>query len=514
MLDGLLVRFLVRTVSSQDEPLATFLEMSGISKRFGGVHALRDVDLTLEVGEVHCLVGENGSGKSTLIKIISGVEAPERGGRIAISGQEYPKLNPVRSTHCGIQVIYQDLSLFPNLNVAENIAMAHHLGGLRRVDWPALRATAMAAMAKVGVELNPEIKVSDLSIAGRQLIAICRALAADAKLLIMDEPTASLTRHEVDALIKLVSELKRTGICIVFVSHRLDEVLEIAERVTVLRDGRKVGTFAAETINDRKLSHLMTGKAFEYHVQARGVAVGPVVLEVERLGRDGDYHDVSFQLRAGEIVGLTGLLGSGRTELALSLFGMNPPDRGTIALQGRQIALNTNADAMDLGIAYVSEDRLTLGLILDQSITANITLTMLERLADAFGLIGARARQTHVARWVAELAIRVSNPENPVKTLSGGNQQRVVLAKWMATNPRVLILDGPTVGVDISAKDGIYEIIQRLAREGVAVLMISDEIPEVLYHSHRVLVMRQGRVTTDVPAEHTSEDALRQAVNA
>jgi simple sugar transport system ATP-binding protein len=330
----------------------------------------------------------------------------------------------------------------------------------------------------------------------------------------MDEPTASLTRHEVDALIKLVSELKRTGICIVFVSHRLDEVLEIAERVTVLRDGMKVGTFAAETIDDRKLSHLMTGKAFEYQVRARGVAAGPVVLEVEGLGRDGDYHDVSFQLRAGEIVGLTGLLGSGRTELALSLFGMNPPDRGTIALQGRQIALNTNADAMGLGIAYVSEDRLTLGLILDQSITANITLTMLERLAGAFGLIGARARQTHVARWVAELAIKVSNPENPVKTLSGGNQQRVVLAKWMATNPRVLILDGPTVGVDISAKDGIYEIIQRLAREGVAVLMISDEIHEVLYHSHRVLVMREGRVTTDVPAEHTSEDALRQAVNA
>ena len=377
--------------------MATFLEMSGISKRFGGVHALRDVDLTLEVGEVHCLVGENGSGKSTLIKIISGVEAPERGGRITISGQEYPKLNPVRSTHCGIQVIYQDLSLFPNLNVAENIAMAHHLGGLRRVDWPALRATALAAMAKVGVELDPEAKVSDLSIAGRQLVAICRALAADAKLLIMDEPTASLTRHEVDALMKLVSELKRTGICIVFVSHRLDEVLEIAERVTVLRDGMKVGTFAAATIDDRKLSHLMTGKAFEYQVQARGVAAGPVVLEVEGLCRDGDYHDVSFQLRAGEIVGLTGLLGSGRTELALSLFGMNPPDRGTIALQGRQIALNTNADAMDLGIAYVSEDRLTLGLILDQSVTANITLTMLERLADAFGLIGARAANPRCA---------------------------------------------------------------------------------------------------------------------
>jgi simple sugar transport system ATP-binding protein len=494
--------------------LATFLEMSGISKRFGGVHALRDVDLTLEVGEVHCLVGENGSGKSTLVKVISGVEEPERGGRIAISGKEYPKLNPVRSTHCGIQVIYQDLSLFPNLNVAENIAMGQHLGGFRTVDWPAMRATAMAAMAKVGVELDPDTKVSELSVAGRQLVAICRALAADAKLLIMDEPTASLTRHEVDTLIKLVSDLKRTGICIVFVSHRLDEVLEIAERVTVLRDGTKVGTFAAETIDDRKLSRLMTGKAFEYQVQAGGLAASPVVLEVEGLGRDGDYHDISFQLRAGEIVGLTGLLGSGRTELALSLFGMKPPDRGTIALEGRGIALKTNADAIHAGIAYVSEDRLVLGLILDQSVTSNITLTMLKRLAGAFGLIRTRARQTHVARWVGELGIKVSNPENSVKTLSGGNQQRVVLAKWMATNPRVLILDSPTVGVDISAKDGIYEIIRRLAREGVAVLMISDEIPEVLYHCHRVLVMREGRLTTNVPAENTSEDALRRAVNA
>src|SRR4030081_2600747 len=258
-----------------------------LTKRFGGLNVSLDVDLTLEAGEVHCLVGENGSGKSTLIKIISGVEAPEPRGRITISGKEYPKLNPVYSTHCGIQVIYQDLSLFPNLTVVENIAMAHHLGGVHTVNWSSMRATAIAAMAKVGINLDPETKVSDLSIAGRQLVAICRALAADAKLLIMDEPTASLQRHEVDALIKLVSELKRTGICIVFVSHRLDEVLEMADRVTVLRDGVKVGTFAAETIDDRKLSHLMTGKAFEYQVQTRGVATGPIVLEVEGLGRDG-----------------------------------------------------------------------------------------------------------------------------------------------------------------------------------------------------------------------------------
>src|SRR3954447_8562400 len=276
------------------EPLATFLDMSGISKRFGGVHALRDVDLTLEVGEVHCLVGENGSGKSTLIKIISGVEAPEPGGRIVISGKEYPKLNPVYSTHCGIQVIYQDLSLFPNLTVAENIAMAHHLGGIHSVNWASMRATAKATMAKIGVEFDPDAKVSELSIAGRQLIAICRALAADAKLLIMDEPTASLTRHEVNALIALVRELKRAGICVVFVSHRLDEVLEIAERVTVLRDGAKVGTFAADTIDGRKLSHLMTGHAFDYDIHPYQLSAAPAPPELRGLGRDGDYEDIGL----------------------------------------------------------------------------------------------------------------------------------------------------------------------------------------------------------------------------
>ncbi|WP_247465854.1 sugar ABC transporter ATP-binding protein [Bradyrhizobium sp. 137] len=497
-----------------ERALGDFLELSRISKRFAGVHALRNVDLELDVGEVHCIVGENGSGKSTLIKIISGVEEPERGGSIVVAGKAYPKLNPVRSTQCGIQVIYQDLSLFPNLNVAENIAMAHHLGGLHRVDWRALKSAANAAMAKVGIELDPDRKVSDLSIAGRQLVAICRALAAEAKLLIMDEPTASLTRHEVDSLISLVSELKRAGICIVFVSHRLDEVLEIADRVTVLRDGAKVGTFPADTIDGRKLSHLMTGQAFDYQVQAHDVSASPVVLEVDSLWRDGDYQDISFQLRAGEVVGLTGLLGAGRTELALSLFGMNPSDRGTIAINGCPVTLNRNIDAIDLGIAYVSEDRLALGLVLEQPISANITLTVLERLVGRLGLIRTRARRAHVARWISDLAIKVSNPANPVKTLSGGNQQRVVLAKWMATNPRVLILDSPTVGVDISAKHGIYEIIRRLAREGVAVLMISDEIPEVLYHSDRVLVMREGRLTVDVPADKTSEDALRRAVNA
>ncbi|MBM3637066.1 MAG: sugar ABC transporter ATP-binding protein, partial [Alphaproteobacteria bacterium] len=291
--------------------MATFLDLKNISKRFGGVQALTDVDLTLESGEVHCLVGENGSGKSTLIKIISGVQPPEAGGTITIEGRSYTKLNPVESTRAGIQVIYQDLSLFPNLTVAENIAVGQHLRGFRPVDWTAIREIAEAAMARINVHLDLDAKVEDLSIANRQLVAICRAMAADAKLVIMDEPTASLTRHEVDALLSLVRELKKKNICIVFVSHRLDEVLEVAERVTVLRDGKKVGTYDAKDVNDKKLAVLMTGKEFSYDLKETDLKSRKTVLTVKNLSRKGDYKNISFDLREGEILGITGLLGSG-----------------------------------------------------------------------------------------------------------------------------------------------------------------------------------------------------------
>lgn len=360
--------------------MATFLDLKNISKRFGGVQALSDVDLTLEAGEVHCLVGENGSGKSTLIKIISGVQPPEAGGNINIEGRSYTHLNPVESTRAGIQVIYQDLSLFPNLTVAENIAVGQHLGGFHPVDWAVIRKIAEAAMARINVHLDLDAKVEDLSIANRQLVAICRAMAADAKLVIMDEPTASLTRHEVDALLSLVRELKKKNICIVFVSHRLDEVLEVAERVTVLRDGKKVGTYDAKDVNDKKLAVLMTGKEFSYDLKETDLSNRKTVLSVKNLSRKGDYKNVSFDLREGEILGITGLLGSGRTELALSLFGMNPPDEGEIKLNGNRLALKSNREAIDNGIAYVSEDRLTLGLVLEQPIAANAIVTILDKL--------------------------------------------------------------------------------------------------------------------------------------
>jgi simple sugar transport system ATP-binding protein len=494
--------------------LVNFLDLHAISKRFGGVVALRNVALSLPAGEVHCLVGENGSGKSTLIKIIAGVLRPEPEGRIVIEGREYPHLNPVQSTACGIQVIYQDLSLFPNLTVAENIAVGRHLGPPQVVNWRTIRTTAEAAIARIGASLDPFARVEDLAIASRQLVAISRAMAADARLVIMDEPTSSLTRHEVDALIRLVADLKRSGISTVFVSHRLDEVMEIAERVTVLRDGAKVGDFPAREMNDKKLATLMTGKAYAYETSAPDFSRAKTVLSVKGLTRTGQYEDVSLDIHAGEIVGLTGLLGSGRTEFALSLFGMNPPTSGEIRLNGQPLALKTNAQAIAEGIAYVSEDRLTLGLVLEQPIASNILVTVLDKLTNRFGLVPEETRRHAARKWIEDLAIKTPDPDNAIKTLSGGNQQRVVLAKWMATGPKLLILDSPTVGVDIAAKDGIYEVIKALAANGVAILLISDEIPEVYYHAQRVIVMRQGRFVGECIPHDSSEAELQSVVDA
>lgn len=491
-----------------------FLELRGISKRFGGVAALSDLDFDLAVGEIHCLVGGNGSGKSTMIKIISGVEAPEIGGQITVAGQMVPRLTPVQSSALGIQVIYQDLSLFPNLTVAENIAIGCHRGLTGLVNWARVNATASAAMARIDVTLDLEERVSQLSIAERQLVAICRAIAADARLVIMDEPTASLTRHEVDALLALALELKRRDIAVVFVSHRFDEILEIADRVTVVRDGVKLGTFNARGMTENALATLMSGQSFTYATAERAISRDKPILSVEKLSKAGDFEDVSFELYPGEILGLTGLLGSGRTELALSLFGMNLPDSGTIRIDGQPVNFKSNRDAIEHGLAYVPEDRLSLSLVLEQSIGTNIVVSVLRTLTDRVGQLRGEQRDGLVAKWIAALKIKVSSPDNAVRTLSGGNQQRVVIAKWLATRPRILILDSPTVGVDVLGKDGIYQIVKDLAAEGLAVIMISDEIPEVLYQCDRVLVMRQGRLIREVMAHHVSEAELKDAVNA
>lgn len=494
--------------------MSVFMQLDEISKVFGGVHALSNVSLSLEQGEVHCLCGQNGCGKSTLIKVMSGVHQPEPGGQITIDGERISPLTPVESTRLGVQVIYQDLSLFPNLTVAENIAIGLHVGGLKRVNWKKVNQIAAEAIQRIGVSLRLSDKVADISIAQRQLVAICRAMAANARLVIMDEPTSSLTRHEVDALLQLTMQLKNRGITIVFVSHRLDEVLEIADRVTVMRDGVMLGTYDAREMSDRKLATLMTGKEFNYQSVEKERPNTETVLDIRGLSRAGEYQDITLDIRRGEILGLTGLLGSGRTELALSLFGLTLPERGEIHLHGELVKMRSNRDAIEHGIAYLSEDRLSLGLVLEQSISANITLSVIEKLVNKVGLIRDDLYESTVRHAIEELTIKAGDPNNKVKTLSGGNQQRVVLAKWLATKPKLLILDSPTVGVDIHAKDGIYAIVRKLAASGIAIIMISDEIPEIYYHSDRVLVMRAGKLNGEYIPGRCSEEELKEAVNA
>ena len=502
-------------VQSTTAERQAFVRVRNATMKFAGVTALQALDWDIIPGEVHCLIGENGCGKSTAIKILSGVNLPEPGTLIEIDGQTYSQLTPAQSKALGLHVIYQDLSLFPNLSVAENIAIDDALHGLgKRVSRRHMIERAKAALERLGVNLPLDEKVGRLPIASRQLVAICRGLAADARLLFMDEPTASLTRSEVNSLLNVVRRLKKDGIAIVFVSHRLDEVVEIAERVTVLRDGRKLGTYPAETLNDKKLVELMTGLQIEHTVRARDCSAAEPILEVRKLVRRGEYRDVSFTVRQGEVLGITGLLGAGRTELALSIFGMSPPDGGEIRLAGQPMRARSNRQAIDAGIAYVSEDRLAIGVNIRQSVQDNMVLAVLHRLASSVGWVSPASRRDTAANWRDQLRIKIPALDAPVSQLSGGNQQRVVLAKWLATEPRLLILDSPTVGVDIGNKQGIYEIIHRLAEQGMGVLIISDEVPEVYYNCDRILHMRSGQIVDEFVPGRDAEDHIRERVYA
>ena len=495
--------------------MAPFLKLTNVSKRFGGVIALHGIDWDVVAGEVHCLVGENGCGKSTAIKLVAGVHPPDPGSHIEIGGIVREQLDPALAKSLGIQVIYQDLSLFPNLSVAENIAVDENLGGLARPISPArMRRIAAEQLTRLGFELPLEAPVSSLPIASRQIVAIARGLAAQARLLFMDEPTASLTRSEVETLVGIVARLKADGIAVVFVSHRLEEVIEIADRVTVMRDGRVVGTWPARELDVRRIGELMTGLAIDTSVSARDRSGAPPVLEVAGLTRRGEYEDVSFAVRRGEIVGLTGLLGSGRTELALSLFGMTRADAGTIRIDGSPIDIQSNRQAIRAGIAYIPEDRLNLGLDMRQSVEANLVLPVIDRFANRFGVFDPRALTRTARDWAERLRIKIARLADPVNQLSGGNQQRVVIAKWLATRPRLIILDSPTVGVDVANKQSIYRITRALADEGVAILMISDEIPEVYFNADRVLHMREGRLVGAYEPGVDTEHAIEEAVYA
>ena len=491
------------------------LRLVHVTKVFGGVRALDDVAFEVRAGEVHCLAGENGCGKSTLIKIITGVYAPDPGAGIEIFGNAVSGITPTAARAMGIAVIWQDLALFPEMTVAENITFDTMVGGgPRRVNYRRMREVAAGVLSRLGVSLDLEARLKTLPIADRQVVAIARALAGDARLIFMDEPTASLTQTETDKLLAIVRALSARGVAIVFVSHRLAEVLEIAERVTVLRDGKLVGVFDADGLTQSRLTELMTGKLLTDAVSARDQSAERVVLQVEGLTRRGEYQDIDLTIRAGEIVGLTGLIGAGRTELAHTIFGMTRADSGVIRLDGQPLTLRSNRDAVAAGIAYVSEDRLSLGLIQPQSIADNIVLSVLPGISGAHGLLDEAAKADLVAHWVSEFGIKIGTPLDPVSTLSGGNQQRVVLAKWLATKPKLLILDSPTVGVDVGARAGIFAITRQLANLGLAILLISDEVPEVYFNADRVLHMAGGRLVAEHDPRQTSLSELEAAIYA
>ncbi len=491
------------------------LRLTHVTKIFGGVTALDDVALSVGAGEVHCLAGENGSGKSTLIKIVTGVYQPESGAGMQIFGQDYPQITPTQARMAGIAVIWQDLALFAEMTVAENIAFETLLGNRPRpMSYARLRADAQAALAQLDVGLDLDARLGSLPIAQRQIVAIARALVSDARLIFMDEPTASLTQSETDALLAVVRTLSARGVAVVFVSHRLAEVLEIASRVTVLRDGRLVGVYPTEGMTQSRLTELMTGASFAQGVMARDTASQPEVLRIDGLGRAGDYADISLTLRAGEVLGLTGLIGAGRTELCHTLFGMTRADRGTITLNGRELRMKSNRDAVAEGIAYVSEDRLALGLIQPQSIADNAVLAVLRKITGRAGLLSQQGKDDTVSHWITELAVKIGKPSDAVSTLSGGNQQRVVLAKWLATEPKVLILDCPTVGVDVGARAGIFRIVRTLAEKGLAILLVSDEVPEVYMNADRVLHMAGGHIVAEWDPRQTGLSDMEAAVYA
>lgn len=486
----------------------TLIKLDGISISFGGVHALQDVDFEILEGQTLCLAGENGGGKSTLIKIISGFYRPDR-GTIEIDGKQYSHLTPKQAIDLGIQVIYQDFAIFPNLTVAENIALsAERLDGRKTVSWRTVKKRAQEALDMINVKMDLDAILADLPVASKQLVAICRSLLQNARLLIMDEPTTALTKNEVNSLFKVVRDLQKKGISVVFVSHKLEEVYEIAEQLVILRNGKKVIEGPIKDFDRKKFIYYMTGREIENEkFEVKSIGSEPL-LEVKNIGIKDLFKDISFKLYAGEVLGITGLLGSGRSELARALFNLEKIDTGEVILEGKKLNLKYVKDAINVGIAYVPEDRLTEGLFMPQTISRNMISAVIERNLNKAGLIDNDGVRERSADWVKELKVKTPSTELPVQALSGGNQQKVVLAKWLSTKPKVLILNSPTVGIDVGAKADIYAYTKRLAEEGIGVIIISDDLPEILDNCNRAIIMKRGRLAGEFETAEMEEARL------
>jgi rhamnose transport system ATP-binding protein len=500
---------------------APLLQLTAVAKSFGAVRALKGVSFDLQAGEVHALLGENGAGKSTLIKVITGAHQPDN-GTINVAGVRAEKLSPAVAHKLGIACIYQQPALFPDLSVAENIALRlKPPKSFERVRWADRRDQARKLLDRAGAGISPDSEVRSLSMPEQQLVEIACALGAGARIVIMDEPTASLTQKEQQLLFAVVKDLRASGVGVIYISHRLEEIFHLADRVTVLRDGESVGTrnvnaqsgeAATAPLTEAELIRMMVGREVSHIYPPAESSPGEVMFSLKNLGcKSGNVRDVSLELRAGEILGLAGLVGAGRTELARVLFGITPADSGEILLRGARIEICSPQEAVAHGIAYVPEDRRRHGVILEMPIAQNMTMAVHRRIFPGTWLRFGAERQLALD-FIRDLGIRASGPDAPGNSLSGGNQQKVSLARWLATKPKLLILDEPTQGVDVGAKSEIHKIIRRLAKDGLAVLMISSDLPEILGMSDRIAVMRAGAITAMLPGKSEAHDVMGAAL--
>jgi rhamnose transport system ATP-binding protein len=487
------------------------MEIVGVSKRFDATQALSDVSLDLSASEVHAIVGENGAGKSTLIKIMTGI-FPAHEGTMTVGGEAYSPRGTAEAQRRGVAAIYQEPSVFPDLSVAENIYIGHQDRGWL-VDRSTLINDAGRILATLDIDINPRLPAAGLTVAGQQAVEIAKAISLDVRVLIMDEPTASLSAHEVDRLFRQVRKLKESGVAVLFITHRIEEVFEISDCISVFRDGRRVSTRPTAEVTEESLVKEMVGRDPSDFFAREQHPVGDVVLRVESLGREGVFSDISFDLHRGEVLGFSGLVGSGRTDVALALFGVAPADSGTVELEGERLDIRSPQDALRRGIAYLSEDRRRLGLSMPQSVTANVTLATLERYRRTFGLLDKGEEHDDAAVLSERLGIRTPSLATPVSQLSGGNQQKTMLAKWLNTKPKVLILDEPTRGIDVGAKADVHRFVDELARSGIAIILISSDLPEVIAMSDRVAVLREGTLKGIYSGgEATQERIMAKAV--
>ncbi len=488
------------------EGVEPVLEMRDIARAFGSTQALDGVSLALYPGEIHALLGENGAGKSTLIKIMTGVQQPDR-GEMRIDGRSVRVTSSQDGQRLGVAAIYQEPMIFPDLSVAENIFIGHRNRGVR-VDHRKMQREAEAVLARLGVTLDVGEPARGLTLAQQQTVEIAKAISLKVRVLIMDEPTASLSAHEVRQLFRIVAALKAEGVAILFISHRMEEVFEIADRVTILRDGRWISTSPRGELTPAGAIRGMVGREVVELFKRERTVPGAVRLAVRDFHKEGVFSGVSFEVRAGEVLGFAGLVGARRTDVGLALFGVAPADRGSVELDGAPISVRSPQEATRLGIAYSTEDRRQLGLVMPLSITANITLPSLERYLGAFGLVRRSAERETANAFRDRLRIRAPSVETPAAALSGGNQQKVVLSKWLETKPKVLILDEPTRGIDVGAKVEVHQLIDELAAQGMAIIMISSDLPEVLAMSDRILVMREGRQVAIIDHADASQERV------